>query len=238
MAKRKKRKDTIETLFQAVLLLSVSIGFYLTQNWMTSFIIAAVSCSIFFIIVLVRKRQKNERIRSSGISEIDSMDGVQFEEYLKLLFASKGYQVKGTTVTGDFGADLLLKKEGIKTVVQAKRYSKPVGIKAVQEVIPAMKMYDASEAWVVSNSSYTKAAIELAKSHNVRLIGRADLITIITGLASTEKPDPVALKKVVPQEIRKKCERCGSPLKIRNGKSGIFYGCSSFPRCKFTTKAT
>ena len=30
------------------------------------------------------------------------------------------------------------------------------------------------------------------------------------------------------------CPRCNGNLRIRNGKSGIFYGCSNYPRCKFT----
>lgn len=32
------------------------------------------------------------------------------------------------------------------------------------------------------------------------------------------------------------CPRCGSPLVIRHGKYGIFYGCSSYPKCKFHKK--
>ncbi len=30
------------------------------------------------------------------------------------------------------------------------------------------------------------------------------------------------------------CPRCGSKLVLRNGKNGMFYGCSSYPKCKFT----
>lgn len=35
------------------------------------------------------------------------------------------------------------------------------------------------------------------------------------------------------QKIRK-CPRCGSELKLRNGKYGEFWGCSGYPDCKFT----
>ena len=31
-----------------------------------------------------------------------------------------------------------------------------------------------------------------------------------------------------------KCPRCGGQLKLRNGKYGAFYGCSNFPRCRYT----
>ncbi len=30
------------------------------------------------------------------------------------------------------------------------------------------------------------------------------------------------------------CERCGAKLTLRKGKYGEFYGCSNYPRCKFT----
>ena len=32
------------------------------------------------------------------------------------------------------------------------------------------------------------------------------------------------------------CPRCGSELVLRDGKNGKFYGCSNFPKCKFTKK--
>lgn len=30
------------------------------------------------------------------------------------------------------------------------------------------------------------------------------------------------------------CPECGEPMVLRNSKYGLFYGCSSFPRCKAT----
>lgn len=32
------------------------------------------------------------------------------------------------------------------------------------------------------------------------------------------------------------CPRCGAKLVLRHGKNGVFYGCSNYPRCKFTKK--
>ena len=32
------------------------------------------------------------------------------------------------------------------------------------------------------------------------------------------------------------CPKCGGALQIRNGKYGQFYGCSNYPRCKYTKK--
>ncbi|MEE0651535.1 MAG: topoisomerase DNA-binding C4 zinc finger domain-containing protein [Segatella copri] len=30
------------------------------------------------------------------------------------------------------------------------------------------------------------------------------------------------------------CPQCGGQLVLRNGRYGFFYGCSNFPKCKFT----
>lgn len=31
-----------------------------------------------------------------------------------------------------------------------------------------------------------------------------------------------------------KCPKCGGKLIVRNGKYGSFYGCSNYPKCKYT----
>lgn len=36
------------------------------------------------------------------------------------------------------------------------------------------------------------------------------------------------------KEEKKVCELCGSDMKLRNGKFGYFYGCTSYPKCKNT----
>lgn len=33
------------------------------------------------------------------------------------------------------------------------------------------------------------------------------------------------------------CPRCGSPMCLRNGRNGKFYGCSQYPNCKGTRQA-
>ena len=48
-------------------------------------------------------------------------------------------------------------------------------------------------------------------------------------LLGKEMKNPSAAAKAVP-----KCPKCGSVLKKRNGKFGEFWGCSSYPDCKYT----
>lgn len=118
------------------------------------------------------------RLRKSGIKDIDDMEGHKFERYLGVLFKALGYKSVVTRASGDFGADLVIEKDGKRIVVQAKRYSGNVGIKAVQEVHAAIPFYHADEGWVVTNQSYTDAAKRLAGTNGVRLIDRQELIRL------------------------------------------------------------
>src|SRR5690606_4943814 len=93
-----------------------------------------------FIIVMVLIRvgayiYKNRRYAKAGIADVDKLNGEAFEEYLEVLFKQLGYQVKRTPYQGDYGADLVLRQGDEKTVVQAKRYKRSVGVKAVQEAV-------------------------------------------------------------------------------------------------------
>lgn len=127
--------------------------------------------------------EARERIRirnASGINEIDKMSGIQFEQRLAAYFVNKGYKVQTTATSGDHGADLILEIGKRKIAIQAKRYGKQsVGNKAIQEAISGKIMYDCDEAWVITTSTFTKSACELAKKANVRLIDRSKLIEML-----------------------------------------------------------
>lgn len=68
------------------------------------------------------------------------------------------------------GADVIAYKDNIKYVIQAKFYNNPVGNKAVQEVVASIGMYKANKGIVVTNSTFTTSAIELAQANNIELV--------------------------------------------------------------------
>ncbi|GAB2914775.1 hypothetical protein GCM10027093_61680 [Paraburkholderia jirisanensis] len=106
---------------------------------------------------------------------VDAMNGYEFEKFLAEIFQTAGYDVEGTKLSGDQGADLFVSRFGKKIVIQAKNYSGSVGNAAVQEAISAKSFYGCDEAMVVTNSYFTRSAIELAGAASVRLVGRSDL---------------------------------------------------------------
>ena len=68
------------------------------------------------------------------------------------------------------GADVVAYKDNVKYVIQVKFYNNPVGNKAVQEVAGAIGMYKANKGMVVTNSTFTHSAIELANANNIELV--------------------------------------------------------------------
>ena len=139
---------------------------------------------IKLIVKLVKKKKDKKMLDSEfydllSIEKIDIMDGITFEQFLKRLFLFRGYKVTDTARTGDFGADLVLEKDGQTTVVQAKRYNNNVGSKALQEIYSAKAHYHADNMIVISNSHFTKQAEFMAKEQDIELIDREELIAIM-----------------------------------------------------------
>lgn len=212
-----------------------SILFSMWQMWL---ILLA-----FMLITSLPAIYQRWRLSQAGMDEVDRMDGIEFEQYLETLFRRLGYQVTRTRAIGDQGADLVLSGKGERIVVQAKRWSKKVGNKAVQEVVASRPMYKCDRAMVVSNQEFTSAALELAAANQVELWGRrklTDVILSVRGAAGQNRPvEPVAAAKqaeaVRPTPIvgaAPICDRCGKPMVRREGARGAFYGCSGYPRCR------
>jgi restriction system protein len=88
----------------------------------------------------------------------------------------------------DYGADLIIEKDGIRTVVQAKRWRVYVGEDAVREAYSAKNYYNCTEAMVVTNNNFSNMAWNLAKVNNVKLWNRPYLIRML--LEEKEKLQP------------------------------------------------
>lgn len=116
---------------------------------------------------------------------VDKMDGIAFEVYMKAGFEKLGWLVDTTPAHSDFGGDLICYHEdegGLKIdslCVQAKRQTRNVGVKAVQQVLGAMGHYKTEKGLVVTNRNFTKQAIELAGNNHIELWNRGDLIRLL-----------------------------------------------------------
>lgn len=109
--------------------------------------------------------------------------GLDFEYYVQALFEEREIPAFETPTTNDYGADLVLYRLGKVAVVQCKYHSAPIGIHAVQEVVGAIKHYQADAGIVITNQSFTRQAVALAQSNHVLLIDGQRLQEIAEGVS-------------------------------------------------------
>lgn len=116
----------------------------------------------------------------------EEMSGFDFELYSADLLKANGFdRVSVTQFSGDYGVDIIAYKDDIKYAIQCKKYSSPVGIKAVQEVIGSKSMNDCHVAVVLTNNIFTKNAQELAEKNNVLLWDKHKLNEMIEKTKNT-----------------------------------------------------
>jgi len=116
------------------------------------------------------------------LGDFANLSGHEFEEYVQRLFELLGYMAIRTPLTGDQGADLIIARNNIKTVIQLKKYTGSISNKAIQEVVAAKNYYKADKAMVITNSSFTEGAIDLALANGVELWDGEKIKKVISGL--------------------------------------------------------
>lgn len=231
--RRRKNNDFFNVLFYFLALGGLLI-FQRTRNLVdgVSFIVIGILVVSFIIIAirLFQRKRKKEMLLNSGIDIIDRMSGFDFEKLVLVHFEKLGYKGEVTRATNDYGADLILQKDGEKIVVQAKRWRDKVGIKAIQEVVGAINYYKANKGMVITNSYFTPNAKELAVSNNIDLWDRNVLVEVMAKNQGKE------ISEVIKSENSDDlyCPECNGELVKRKGRNGAFWGCSSYPKCRFT----
>ncbi len=118
---------------------------------------------------------KEKQAKAFKYSLINVETGEEFELYLQNLFRELNYKVKHCGKSGDQGGDLIVKKGNITYVIQAKYYTHKLDNTPIQEVVGAIRFYNANRGVVITNSTFTKKAIELANTNRIILINGDDL---------------------------------------------------------------
>ena len=94
-------------------------------------------------------------------------------------FKKYGWESKVTQASADQGVDVLALKNNKTMAVQCKRFAKPVGNKAVQEIVAGKAHYKADGAVVIAPNGFTNSAKKLAESNNVFLIHHSEIPNIV-----------------------------------------------------------
>ena len=178
----RKRRVTYGEYGSAIIALAVSSFFFDFGVYVWPVRALAAAIAVFMAgkagAAALRKRKKKQEYLHSNIRHIDTMPGVDFEEYVKAHFERLGYKVSLTKKSNDYGADLVMEKDGRRSVVQAKRHKEKIGNKAIQEVLGAKGYYKADKCLVITNSYFTRNAKRLADVNGVELWDREMVISL------------------------------------------------------------
>jgi restriction system protein len=116
-------------------------------------------------------RERASRLHWLRTRQWKLMQGGEFEQFLGQLFEERGYSVQFTGKSGDQGVDLILSKPDVRIAVQAKGYlAGIVANEAVQQVYAGMAFHRCRRCAVVTNSKFTRSAVELADTVQCTLI--------------------------------------------------------------------
>ncbi len=149
------------------------------MNTETTWILCAIVFGIIAVFIplvhIVKAKWKTEKILP-----MDEMEGAEFEKFCAQLLERRGFiEVNITKASGDFGVDILAEKEGVTYAIQCKRYTDPVGVKAIQEAYAGREYYDRMVGVVLTNQYFTAPAVEAAKKLKILLWDRGYLERMI-----------------------------------------------------------
>lgn len=150
-------------------------------------LLAILLIKIVIIKIIKERKEKNIRIKIDGVlrnknnigfDDIDKMNGLEFERFVQECFKKLGYKTEKTEYY-DYGIDLIIEKDKIRTGIQVKRNNGRVGQKAIQQVVSAKKYYKCDKLMVVTNSNFNNRSYRLAAVNDVELMSREKLKELI-----------------------------------------------------------
>lgn len=116
----------------------------------------------------------------------NAMTGPQFEQFVCEVCRNIGYEVEHTGQSGDQGIDLIAATPAGRVAIQAKCYSGSVGNAAIQEAYAGMKYYGCQGCVVITNSTFTRSARDLAGPTECILIDGSQIEALIRRKISLE----------------------------------------------------
>lgn len=129
-------------------------------------IIAIIILLIIFAAIIIWFLSRRRRPADA----FEDMDGHEFEYFCADLLERRGFvEVEVTRGSGDYGIDILAEKDGVTYAIQCKRYTAPVGVKAIQEAYAGRDYYDRMVGAVMTNQYFTAPAVEAAKKLKILL---------------------------------------------------------------------
>lgn len=125
---------------------------------------------IFFI-----EQMENKVIEVKDIQDIDNLNPIEFEYFVRELFSLQGYSAWTTKKTYDNGADVVAENSNERIAIQVKHSSKSINGYGVYQAARGRRNYKADKAVLITNNEFTSQAKLDAIDSNVTLIDAHDI---------------------------------------------------------------
>jgi len=123
-----------------------------------------------------KTKQAKKIMLSTNFTLISPFD---FENFVANLFNTMGYETEVTNKTGDYGIDVIAKKEGEIIAIQCKKYQEGnhVSNREVQRLLGSMQLKDlkANKGILITTSDFTKQAYFQAEDTPIELWNKETL---------------------------------------------------------------
>lgn len=229
--------DILKAAFPAKTVLST-----IWQLWpLWIFLLAAIIIQIFFEWLdleidnwhIRRRFKEGESWRSDRdlLQWLRGMKPAEFEDYIADLFSRLGYKTRVVGQSHDGGIDVIAEKNGVINYIQCKKFiTSQVSVNAVRDFYGALADHLANgQGYFITTNRYTLEARKFAEDKPIELIDSFELVRYIRMAEKDENPNTMPAS----QPLRS-CPKCDGKLVERTGKFGTFYGCSNYPKCKYT----
>lgn len=228
------------------------------------YVIGAVALAgvIAFGVFLIRRTERKSSLGSTNLATVEgkpqppaakpdtepqttialiellrTVDWFQFEKLVELAYRKHGYTVtRRGGANPDGGIDLVIEKDGQRSAVQCKQWKTwNVGVKAVREFLGALTDAGIQKGIFITLCGYTNDAKQLAEKHGIDIANETGLAQMLESTDAKLDPETLAILR----DKRKLCPKCESEMVVRTAMKGLgagnqFWGCSTFPRCRFT----
>lgn len=174
---------------------------------------------------LVEEKDEVPEERQIDLSNINTMDGHDFEYFCARVMKRNGFDTAEVTrSSGDHGADIIATRNNVRYAVQCKRWSSAVGNKVVQDVFYAKQVYHCHVGIIITNNTFTPAAREAAKEAGIVLWDGDFLKKYISQNDNSNSLEQVPVNENVfsPQAPEKQLPKLEGGIKMYDVEKGLY----------------
>lgn len=175
---------------------------------------------------LVDEQQSLETLRATPWKD--------FEYLVAEAYRRRGFNVDYSLGKGsDGGVDLVLRKDGRKSLVQCKQWKVfSVGRPVLQQMFGIMTAESADEAVIVTSGQFTAEARAFACGKPMQLLDGPNLLELVRSVQSGSEAAPNVEREPAQAPTLPRCPQCGKEMVLRTARrgsraGGTFWGCQN-----------